>query len=162
MTSKTLWGTFWSPSGTLKWLGYVFLYFGRAWGSIWVPPGPTWAPFGHPWAPLGPTWGLFSSLLTTLGRALDPFGNFGATVTKKVPKLIQNGTRNGVIFNDILSLCEKWQTAFGLRLRGRIGVRASCFHPLGVNLCPLFFSRFFGRENAVTEKVQRQRQHPLE
>ena len=97
------------------------------------------APLGYPWAPLGQTWGLFSSLLTTLGRALDPFGNFGAPVTKKVPKLIENGTRNEDIFDDILSLCEKWQTAFGLRLRGRIGVRASCFHPLGVHVCPLFF-----------------------
>ena len=114
-------------------------------GELGAPFGYPWGPLGfhlgHPWGPLGQTWGLFLSLLNTSGRALDPFGNFGATVTKKVPKLLENGTRNGVIFDDILSLCEKWQTAFGLRLRGRIGVRASCFHPLGVHVCPAIFWR---------------------
>ncbi len=111
------------------------MYFGRACGSIWVPLGPTWVPFGQLWGALGQTWGLFLSLLNTSGRALDPFGNFGAKVMKKVPKLIENGARNENIFDDILSLCEKWQTAFGLRLRGRIGVGASCFHALGIPLC---------------------------
>ena len=57
--------------------------------------------------------------------------------------MIEDGTRNEDIFDDILSLCEKWQTAFGLRLRGRIGVRASCFHSLGLHWCPLFFQCFF-------------------
>ena len=39
--------------------------------------------------------------------------------------------------------CKKWQPAFGLRLRGQIGVRASCFYSLSLNWCPLFFQRFF-------------------
>ena len=55
----------------------------------------------------------------------------------------QNGRRNGDIFNDILSFCGKWQTAFGLRLCSRIRVRAPCFHSLGLPWCPLFFQRFF-------------------
>ena len=118
------------------------MYFGRAWDSIWVPLGPTWVPFGHPWGPLGQTWCLFPSLLNTLGRALDPFSNFGAKVTKRVSKLIENGTRNKDLCHDILSLCEKWQTAFGLRLRSRIGVRASCFQALGLQLCPVFLQQY--------------------
>ena len=147
------------------------MYFGRAWGSIWVPLGATWAPFGHPWTPLGQTWGPFLSLLNTLGRALDPFSNFGAKVTKKVAKLMENGTRNQCMFDDILSLCEKWQTAFGLRLRGRIGVRASCFHSLSLHWCPLFFPCFLISSGApqgpqVTSPFQvgwgrRQSRHPV-
>ena len=38
---------------------------------------------------------------------------------------------------------KKWQPAFGLRLRGQIGVRASCFYSLSLNWRPLFFQRFF-------------------
>ncbi len=84
---------------------------------MWVHRGPPWDPFGTPWGPLGQTWVVFSTLLDTLGRALDPFGNFGAKVTKNVAKLIEKGTRNGGILDDMLSLCEKWQTVFGLRRR---------------------------------------------
>ena len=54
------------------------------WSDLGAPLWYPWAPFGHPWAPLGPTWGSFSLLLTTLGRALDPFGNFRATNMKKI------------------------------------------------------------------------------
>ena len=39
--------------------------------------------------------------------------------------------------------CKKWQPALGLRLRGQIGVRASCFYSLSLNWCPLFLQRFF-------------------
>ena len=44
------------------------------------------------------------------------------------------GEPGGEHFDDILSFCRKWQTAFGLRLRGRIGVGASCFHSLGLHV----------------------------
>ena len=47
------------------------------------------------------------------------------------------------VFDDILSFCKKWQTAFGLRLRSRIGVRASCFYCLRLHWCPWFVKRFF-------------------
>ena len=149
MTSKTLWGTFWSPSGTLKWLWICFLVFWESLGNHLGTPG---AHLGSIWAPLGATWANLGSIFVTFehfGSSPGPFWQLWSNKYEKVQKLIENGTRNEGIFDDILSLCEKWQTAFGLRLRGRIGVRASCFHPLGVNLCPLFFSRFFGRENAV-------------
>jgi hypothetical protein len=44
------------------------------------------------------------------------------------------GEPGGEYFDDILSFCRKWQTAFGLRLRGRIRVGASCFHSLGLHV----------------------------
>ena len=45
----------------------------------------------------------------------------------------QHGRRNGDKFNDILSFRRKWQTAFGLRLRGRIRVGVPCFDTLGLH-----------------------------
>ena len=60
-----------------------------------------------------------------------------------VLKVTENGNPVGSIFNDILSFCKKWQPALGLRLRGQIGVRASCFYSLSLNWCPLFLQRFF-------------------
>ena len=44
------------------------------------------------------------------------------------------GEPGGEYFDDILSFCRKWQTAFGLRLRGRIGVGASCFDTWGLHV----------------------------
>ena len=41
----------------------------------------------------------------------------------------------GNYFHDNLSFCRSLQTAFGLRLRGRIRVGASCFDTLGVHVC---------------------------
>ena len=102
-----LWNTFWCLSGTLGELLVTSLHFGG--------PG---APFGHPGVPfghrLGPpgvhlgTLGVhFRSFLTLWGGALDPFGNFLVKGSKKVPEVIEKGTRNGTIFNDFLSLCGK-------------------------------------------------------
>ncbi len=72
-------------------------------------------------------------------------GHFGvwpwtprATVVEKAPKVVQNhriGEPGGEYFDDILSFCRKWQTAFGLRLRGRISVGAPCFDTLGLHVC---------------------------
>ena len=62
---------------------------------------------------------------------------------KKVPSLSESGNPEESNFNEILCFCGKWQTSFGLRLRSRIGVWASCFHSLGLYLCHLFFQCFF-------------------
>ena len=71
---------------------------------------------------------------------------------KNVPKVLENGSQNPDIFNDISTLCAKWQTAFGSRRRGRIEVWASCFHALGVHWRSLFlllvFDVFWGPPGA--------------
>ena len=90
------------------------------------------APFGHPW---GPCW----CLVGTLGCGPGPLGPL---LWKSLQTGTQNGRRNGDIFNDILSLRRKWQTAFGLRLCSRIRVRAPCFHSLGLHWCPFICSLF--------------------
>ena len=87
---------------------------------------------------------------------------------KKVTQMIETGIANECIFNDILSLGKKWQTAFGLRLRGRIGVRASCFYSLSLHCCPLFFQCFFdvfwghpGTQNSAIFEGRRHSLHPV-
>ena len=47
------------------------------------------------------------------------------------------------MFNDTSSFCRKWQTAFELRLCGRIRLAATCFQPLSLHWAPLFFQCFF-------------------
>ena len=98
------------------------------------------ASFRHPWAPFGYPWGPCWCLVGTLGCGPGPLGPL---LWKRLEKGTQNDRPNGGIFNDILSFCRKWQTAFGLRLRGRIRVLAPCFHSLGLHGCPLFFQCFF-------------------
>jgi hypothetical protein len=79
------------------------------------------------------TFGLhFGVLLALWGVALDPFGHFWGKGLKKVPKMTENGSPNGDIFDDILSFRGKWQTAFGLRLPTPNTHRATCFHPLAL------------------------------
>ena len=64
----------------------------------------------------------FDALLALLGVALDPFSHFWGKVSKKVPKVTENGSQNRDIFDDILSFCGKWQNAFGSSRLDRIGV----------------------------------------
>jgi hypothetical protein len=71
----------------------------------------------------------FGALLALWGVALDPLGHFWGKVSKKVPKVTENGSQNRDIFEDILRFCGKWQTAFGLRLPTPNTLRASSFHP---------------------------------
>ena len=139
MTSKTLWGTFWSPSGTLKWLWICFLVF---WESLGLHLGTPGAHLGSIWAPLGATWANLGSIFVTFehfGSSPGPFWQLWDKSHEKGTKIDRKWDQKSDIFDDISSLCEKWQTAFGLRLRGRIGVRASCFHSLGVHVCPAIF-----------------------
>ena len=91
------------------------------------------APLGSIWSPLGSilgTLGLhlgtlgvhFGALLPLWGAALGPLGYFVAKGSKKVPKVIENGSQNEDIFDDILSFRGKWQSAFGSSRLDRIGV----------------------------------------
>ena len=114
--------------------------------SFWCP----LAPFGHPWGTLGASvwqpWRHFGILGAPFVSSFVIFGRG----PKKDRKRVEKGTKknriwepSGSFFDDILSFCRKWQTAFGLRLRGRIGVGASCFRSLSLHWWPLFFQRFF-------------------
>ena len=85
----------------------------------------------------------FGALLALWGVALDPFGHFGGKGSKKVPKVIENGSRNRDIFDDILSFCGKWQTAFGLRLPTPNTLRASSFHPFTLPFEPFVLASIF-------------------
>ena len=64
----------------------------------------------------------FGALLALWGAALDPLGHFEAKGSKKVPKVTENGSQNGDIFDDIRSFRGKWLTVFGLHRHERIGV----------------------------------------
>jgi hypothetical protein len=68
--------------------------------------------------------------LALWGGPLDPFGHFLEKGSKKVPQMIEKGTRNGGIFDDISMFCGKWQTAFGPSRLERIGVQGTCVRPL--------------------------------
>ena len=111
-------------------------------GAILVALAAIWAPLGHPWGTLGASvwqpWRHFDILGAPFVSSFVTFGRG----PKKDRKRVEKGTKknriwepSGSFFDDILSFCRKWQTAFGLRLRGRIGVGASCFHSLGIPLC---------------------------
>jgi hypothetical protein len=49
----------------------------------------------------------FGVFLALWGVALDPFGHFLGKGSKKVPKITENGSQNGDIFDDILSFRGK-------------------------------------------------------
>ena len=85
----------------------------------------------------------FGALLALLGVALDPFSHFWGKVSKKVPKVTENGSQNGDIFSNILRFRGKWQTAFGLRLPTPNTLRATCFHPLALSFQPLVLASIF-------------------
>ena len=126
--------------GTLQGLVESRWHFGWPWGSIVAPwasilthMGHSWEAFGH----FGETLGLhFGTLGLQLGYPWGPCwclvgtlgcgpGPLGPLLWKRLEKGNQNDRQNGDICNDFLSFCRKWQTAFGLRLRGRIRVLAS-------------------------------------
>ena len=93
---------------------------------------------GRPWgfisAPLGSIWVPLGSMLVSCGHQCGKG-------LKKVPKKHRIKEPGGQYFDDILSFCRKWQTAFGLRLRGRIRVGAPCFlcfrSATGLSTCSL-------------------------
>ena len=75
---------------------------------------------------------LFLCLCSILGRGPESFNHFRGKVTRKVPTKHRIGEPGEEYFDDILSFRRKWQTVFGLRLRGRTGIGASCFHSSSV------------------------------
>ncbi len=91
-----------------------------------------WGTYGFHFGNLGVHLGTlgfhFGAVLALWGVALDPFGHFGGKGSKKVPKVTENGSKNGDIFDDILSFRGKWQTVFGLRLPTPNAHRAHLFH----------------------------------
>ena len=128
------WGSIWTSLGSIcAPLGHPWVHL----GIIWAPLGSSWASFGSPWAPFGDPWAHFRVFLTLWGGALDPFGHFWAKALKKVPQIIETGTKNGGIFDEIFSFCGKWPTAFGPGRLDRIGVRAPWFGRLGFPFEPL-------------------------
>ena len=130
------WSFIVAPAPTFLHLGVHFCVFLGLSGTLGLQFGTPGRHFGD----LGTSiWCLFS----TLGRALAPFRQFWGKDAETVPKITENGIPEESIFSGILRFCSKCQTAFGLRLRGRIGVRASCFHSLSLHWCPLFFQCFF-------------------
>ena len=118
----------------------------HSWGTLWRSLA-LWGTSGCHFSTLGlhlGTLGLhFGALLALWGVALDPFGHFGGKGSKKVPKVIENGSQNRDIFDDILSFRGKWQTAFGLRLPTPNTLRATCFHPLALPFQPLVLASIF-------------------
>ena len=86
---------------------------------------------------------------------------------KMLEKAIPSRRQNGNIFYDIWRCRRKWQTAFGLRLCGRIRVRALRFQPLSLHGALGFFNVFltcFGSEKVLPAGVRegrRQRRHPV-
>ena len=85
--------------------------------------------------------------------------------SKKASKINENGSPQERIFNDILGFCKKWQTAFGLRLRGRIlclGLLFSLFdHPLVPFVFSTFFCRLLGSPRDLIFTGRRWNLHPL-
>ena len=63
---------------------------------------------------------------------MDPFDQLLEKLSKQVPNMIEKGTKNRRILNDISSCCGKRQTAFGPSRLQRIGVQATCFRPLSL------------------------------
>ena len=164
------WGTFWFHSGSL-WTLVAFLWHlgdlgtplrhlgppvGHAWGTLWrflSTLGDLGGPCGHPWPPIGAHLGSILATFNTLGRGPGALWPLWGKIHEKGTKSIENGSQNPDIFNDIWTLCAKWQTAFGSRRRGRIEVWASCFHALGVHWRSLFlllvFDVFWGPPGAT-------------
>ena len=106
----------------------------------------SWEAFGHFGKTLGLYLGTLGLHLGTLGVhvgvlwalwgvALDPSGHFCRKGSKKAQQNHRIGEPGGEHFDDLLSFCRKWQTAFGVRLRGRIRVGASCFDTLSLHVC---------------------------
>ena len=129
----------WRLSGTWGDFGAPLRHRGLHFGTLGVQFGvflALWGTSGCHFSTLGlhlGTLGLhFGALLALWGVALDLFGHFWGKGSKKVLQIIQNGSQHGNIFDDILSFCGKWQTAFGLRLPTPNAHRATCFHPLAL------------------------------
>ena len=140
----------WRLFGTLGDLGTPLWHRGLHFGTLGVQFGVVfafWGTSGLHFGTLGlhlGTFGLhFRVLLALWGVALDPFGHFWGKGSKKVPKMTENGSPNGDIFDEILSFRGKWQTAFGLRLPTPNTHRATCFHPLALPFEPLVLASFF-------------------
>ena len=89
------------------------------------------ASFRHAWTLFGYSWSPCRCLVSTVGCGT---GSLGPLFRKMLPKGIQNISQNRYIFIDILSCRRKWETAFRLRLRSQIKVRAPCFHSLGSDI----------------------------
>ena len=133
--------------------------------GFWALWGNLGALFQHPWAPFGYPWGPCWCLVGTFGCGPGPLEPLLKKIFKKVT---QSGRRNGDKLNEILSLCKKWRTVFGLRLCSRIRVRAPCFQPLSLHWGPLFFQCFFDvfwaprkTQKSATGKSRRQGRHPV-
>ena len=120
----------WRLFGTLGDLGTPLWHRGLHFGTLGGQFGVFLAFWNTSGLHLGTLGFHFGVLLALWGVALDPFGHFGGKGSKKVPKVIENGSQNRDIFDDILSFRGKWQTAFGLRLPTPNAHRATCFHPL--------------------------------
>ena len=135
-----LWVTLGLHCGTL---GLQFATLGVHFGVFLALLGTSGGHFGTLGLHLG-THGLhFGALLALWGVALDPFGHFGGKGSKKVLKVIENGSQNRHIFDDIFSFRGKWQTAFGLRLPTPNAHRATCFHPLALPFEHLVLASIF-------------------
>ena len=123
--------------------GVHFGVFLALWGTLGGHLGALGLHLGTLGVHLG-TLGLhFGALLTLWGVALDPLGHIWRKGSKKVPKMSENGSKNGEIFDDILSFRGKWQTAFGLRLPTPNTLRAIGFHPLALSFEPLVLASIF-------------------
>ena len=105
------------------------------WASIVTHMEYSWEGFGHFGETLGLHFGTLGLHLGTLGVHVGVLWAPRGKGSKKVPKKHRIEEPGGQYFDDILSFCKKWQTAFGLRLRGRIGVGASYFRSLEVHVC---------------------------
>ena len=115
-----------------------------------------WGTFGGHLGALGlhlGTLGLHvGALLALLGVALDPFGHFWGKGSKKVPKVTENASQNGNIFDDISTFRGKWRfpseviwTRQASQIRTLEVSGCSCFHPLALPLEPLVSASFFLR-----------------
>ena len=101
-----------------------FLYFGGLRGTSLVLLGAILAPVGLRRRVFLALWGVVPNPFTLSRKSLE-----------KGTKKDRIGEPGGEYFNDILRFCRKWQTAFGLRLRGRIRVGALGFDTLCVHVC---------------------------